>query len=486
MRTAKEKDYWERVYRVSFKYAINSINLNGINGINELVLNDGLIAISGLNGVGKSTVIAAIKDLLGYEKTKTDEIKISNNKVFGRIRMGRTEVECENSDGNRAIDKGILNQSLKYIDHDRVTKTQEFLMNQTNIDEFIEQYDEYMLDENDLNELSYIIGKKYTKCSIREIEGDDLEEAVNTLDTGTFPVFNVTQNGVEYDTSKMGVGEHYLCFLFWQLNSLETNDIIIIEEPETFISIFSQKNVINYLASIITEKKITVILTTHSPYILQRIRNENIRVMSGRGRETSILTPTEELSAVYLLGIEDEEYGTIFVEDQVAQEFLIAILQDKKPEILRKYNIDIASGGETAITDRLSIKCSKRMKYKFIGVYDGDMTDKIAGENLNWPYCFMPCNKAIEIEFKEYLSVHENVKTFSKSINKREEILTAILARNDGMNHHDWFLELCKGVSLDPQSMINSYYLVWKDIESEKLATFLMSFERCLLSKCDI
>lgn len=477
MKVARESDNWNKAYKANIKYALTTINLNGINGINEIVLNDGLIAISGLNGVGKSTVIAAIKDLLGCELSKSDLIKIGDIIIEGKIRIGNKQVECENVQGQRGIDKGILDEELFYIDYDQVIKTQSYLINQTNLDEYIEQYEEYSFSEDDIIELSYIIGKEYTECNVREIEDSDLEIELNS-----FPIFRVVLHDLEYDSSKMGVGEHYIFYLFWLLkNKVNANNVILIEEPETFISILSQRNLINYIASIIGTKKISVIMTTHSPYILEKIKNENIRILSNRGNLTNIITPSNELSVQYLLGIENkEEHGTIFVEDLVAKEFLIAILRDKMPEILNKYNIDVAKGGESAITERLLIKCSNRMKYKFIGVYDGDVRTKIHSEEFDWPFCFLPGNSCVEKEFKIFLNSNNNIKSFCKLIRKNEVNVITLLNRNAGMDYHDWFLELCKGLSIDPQYMINSYYEKWKDIKKKDLNKFLQDFKSCI------
>ncbi len=480
MRTAKENDYWEKVYSVGSKYAITSIDLNGINGLEKIDLCNGIVALSGLNGAGKSTIIAAIKDLLGYDITKIDNIKIDGKQISGKLKIAGKIIDCENELNKRGKDNGIDINNLKYIDHERIIKTQEYLINGINIEEFLEQYEQYDISDKDLDELNYIIGKNYLRCSIREIEGEDLDASDKVFTWGTFPVFEVVQGDLCYDSRKMGIGEHYICFLFWQLTQLKRNDFIIIEEPETFISIMSQKNLINYMASVIVEKKVSIILTTHSPYILHRIQNDNIRVISARGGTSSILIPSDELSAEYLLGIDEKQYGTIFVEDKVAQEFLIAIFQDKRPEILRQFNIDIAFGGESAITERLSIKCSEKMKYKFIGVYDADVMDMIDTSKLVWPHCFMPITNPGEIEIKEYLQKDANVKVFCKKVNRRDDILIAILSRNDGMNYHDWFLELCKGISYEPQYVINVFYSIWKENHETEINSFLNTFDSCL------
>ena len=67
------------------------------------------------------------------------------------------------------------------------------------------------------------------------------------------------------------------------------------------------------------------------------------------GDKTAIMIPDERLSAENILGVDNTFVGTIFVEDQVASDLLMAILVDKAPYILKKYTVDVV-GGESNIT----------------------------------------------------------------------------------------------------------------------------------------
>ena len=84
MREAKAKDYWGKIRKYAYRSYLTQINMHGYNNLEELELGKGIQVICGLNGVGKSTIILAIKDLLGIPLEKKDKIKIENAYVTGQ------------------------------------------------------------------------------------------------------------------------------------------------------------------------------------------------------------------------------------------------------------------------------------------------------------------------------------------------------------------------------------------------------------------
>lgn len=340
MRSAKVQDYWRRAYKREYKNSILTLDLKGLNNLAEIELSKGVVAFCGLNGAGKSTIISAIKDLVGLSLTSQDVRRVNEHKIEGTAAFDRGIVSCTNCEQNRFFDKGMETSSVKYID----------------------------------SMLSALVGgKAYSYCSIREIEdvdGSDLP----------FPFFQVEIDGIEYDTRSMGSGEHFLLYLFWCIKSTDKDTLLIIEEPETYISIFSQIHFADYIGKILAEDGIKVILTTHSPYILRNIKNENIRIVSRMGNNVSIIMPDNDITVEGILGIRLSCLGTLFVEDRVAADFLTVILEDKAPWILKQYSIDIV-GGESAISERLKFPKSNNIHYSFIGIYDGDMRNSLTNRN---------------------------------------------------------------------------------------------------------
>lgn len=459
MRRAKVQDQWKDAYKRQYKNNFLEIDLNGLNNLSKIQLSNGIIAICGLNGAGKSTIISAIKDLIGLQLTGQDIHKLCSHTVKGTALSNGKEVACSNQDKDRLSDKGWNIDHVIYVDCEASTNAQVFLIRQSSLDELLEQYEEYEMNLEEIREINYLVGKEYCSCGVREL--DDISGQDSAI-----PYFHVAVGDTEYNTTSMGNGEHFLLFLFWCINRVDKDTLLIIEEPETYISISSQMHFANYLGEQMAKKGVKVILTTHSPYILGNIRNENIRIVSRVGNNVSIITPDESMPAESILGISRDNVGTFFVEDRVAADLLAVILEDKAPYLLRQYTIDIA-GGESAISERLKFPNSERIKYDFIGVYDGDMRDALDKSKLNWKYCFLPGKKAIEEVFRDYLHEPSSITKLCDYLGRDKDKMVAMLATLEGLDCHDWFDEFRKLLGIEGRVLVNAFYqALLKDQES--------------------
>lgn len=451
MRRAKVQDCWRKAYKRKYNNSILTLDLKGLNNLSEIELSEGIVAFCGLNGAGKSTIISAIKDILGLPLTSQDVRRINSHKIEGTAAFDGNTVSCTNCEQDRFFDKGMEKASVKYVDSSLSTFVQSFMIDQANFEELLDQYDEYEVTKEELDDINYLIGKAYSHCSIREIEdvvGSDL----------SIPFFQVEVDGIKYDTRSMGSGEHFLLYLFWCIKSSNKDTLLIIEEPETYVSIFSQTHFADYIGKILAENGVKVILTTHSPYILKNIKNENIRIVSRMGNNVSIIMPDSDITVEGVLGISQNYLGTFFVEDRVAADFLTVILEDKAPWILKQYSIDIVDG-ESAISERLKFPRSDNIHYIFIGIYDGDMRISLTNKDeLNWDYCFLPGKNATEENFRECIRASEKLEKLCVALGKDQQKVIAFLATIEGLECHDWFLELRKHLSVDGHVLVNAFY----------------------------
>lgn len=456
MRSAKVQDYWRKAYKRNYKNSILTLDLKGLNNLSEIELSEGVVAFCGLNGAGKSTIISAIKDIVGLNLTSQDARRINSHKIEGTVAIGENVVSCTNCEQERFFDKGMDKSSVKYVDCMLSTLVQSFMIEQTNFEDLLEQYDEYEVTKEELEDIKYLVGKSYSYCSFREIEDIDGSEL-------PFPFFHVEVDGTKYDTRSMGSGEHFLLYLFWCIKSAKKDTLLIIEEPETYISIFSQMHFADYIGKILAEDGVKVILTTHSPYILKNIKNENIRVVSRVRNNVSIIMPDNDITVEGALGISQNYLGTFFVEDRVAADFLTVILEDKAPWILKQYTIDIV-GGESAISERLKFPKSNKIHYTFVGVYDGDMRNSLPNkEELNWGYCFLPGKNAAEENFRECIRTPEKLEKLCEMLGKNKQKVIAFLATIEGLDCHDWFLELRRHLSVEGRVLVNAFYTTAMD-----------------------
>lgn len=160
------------------------------------------------------------------------------------------------------------------------------------------------------------------------------------------------------------------------------------------------------------------------------------------------------------LGLDFPKRGCIYVEDRVAELFLKTILQKNTGFILSNYDIEVVNG-YAEITKRLEFPYSSKIPYKIIGIYDGDMEEKIykIQDNLKWNFSFLPIVPSVEEEF--ILCMKHNLDIFAKRIMVDVSIITSVLSRIQGEDHHDWFINFCKGINKDMSFVMIVIYDIW-------------------------
>jgi predicted ATPase len=93
------------------------------------------------------------------------------------------------------------------------------------------------------------------------------------------PFFEVSFGNDRYDSRTMGAGEIAILYLWWAINRAPRNALILIEEPETYLSPSSQESLSHFLIAEAVQKKLTVVMTSHSAKIIGSFPDENLRFL---------------------------------------------------------------------------------------------------------------------------------------------------------------------------------------------------------------
>ena len=143
-----------------------------------------------------------------------------------------------------------------------------FFSDEQNLDEWKEAVSPIEYSGKELTTISQLVGKKYELLKIYEL--DDIVDDKKGIDETPLPFFEVVVNGREYSTPTMGMGELVLLFTYWKLSNVDSNAIVLLEEPDTYVSYASQDELFNVLAKFSDEKNLWIILTTHSTAITSK------------------------------------------------------------------------------------------------------------------------------------------------------------------------------------------------------------------------
>lgn len=463
IRSAKVPDIWRDIDKNSFRYYINEVNLNGLLGLTEPIkLNKGIFSICGLNGVGKSTLLAAIKDVLGIAITDRERIKLQNTIISATFKDGNNAISLQNNSGNRLIDHISEDIILEYIDYQKIVEINDFI-HQTNFYELVDQFEDNIFDNDDIQTIEYLVGKSYDNIILREIEVED---------DYIIPFFQVDCNGMQYDSLTMGTGEHFLFYIFWMFKRINNKGIILIEEPEVFISVNSQMNLMNFIANQINTHRFSAILVTHSPFILKNINSNRMLILNNYLDSFDVQKPQNKEVILEDLGLKNSSKGSLIFEDRLAMEFFISLSNRHYDIILKNYSLEYVEGYSN-ISKILSIPKLSYMKYSIIGFYDADMKEssKIDEKSLNLKYFYLPGENCLEEDFKQ-ISRNKFVLLSSK-LNIAQKDLRNILGKIQGYEKHDWLIEFVNAVKIEYSSVVNIFTQLWEEDNSELISAFI-------------
>jgi predicted ATPase len=440
MRRARVNDHWKRVYRRNYRNDIKQLNFRNVMGLGDGTVSfyGGITAICGENGVGKSTLLNALRVLFNpndsieipiilskYQSSHFNSSLIINGAEVTRELSLREEFNAED------IEAIFVETSSFVVDAIRT------FSEMTNKDSILAQYQPNTADAEYLQLLSYIIGKRYESSLAYEVE----------VDTDIFePYFQVSISGQTYGTEFMGLGEIAVHYILWNLHTAPRDSVILIEEPETYISSKAQTALLNVLAKYSDQKGLRIILTTHSQPILKRIPIESVILMGRLENEVTIRRPTTSQEYLNALGITVTKDCLIFVEDKVAK-VLAECWIGKFAPLLNQHIEVISLESESKIISMLKSFPRVSTGLNIIGLFDADKKGQIS-ESYNWGYSFLPGDSAPENDFIK--QVTKFPLDFAKIIGKNEDIVIITLSAIQGMDHHDWLEELSErlGVSL--------------------------------------
>lgn len=432
---------WEDLNNHNPRYLIESIDLSSMQTFPKIPLGKNLIAFSGLNGVGKSTIINKI--VHGIDNCSDNLIIKYENKLS---KMSDLTLEEQN----------IVQDGYLIIDYHEANTLYNFFK-QKNLKEYLELFSTIVLDLEAVEIVSYLVGKEYQKIELTIVEEDEMR----------YPFFKVFYSDeIFYTTLEMGTGEHFLFYLFFSIYFIEEKKLLLLEEPENFISIISQTRIMNWLTMVLREKKASAIIVTHSPIILKNIPLENIKLITREPSYNLSLSCPTSISDIYrnlsytgtFIHHEEEnkievEKLLLLVEDKVAHYYLEQLLISFESQItFVPYKI-ISTNGWTSIDNTLSQSWTKFLG-RIIAVFDGDIkTESKLRGNKNYSYTFFPFDLSIEEEFINYIK--KDSVSFSTALNRNENEIISIRQKLIGEDPHDYLELFIKEINLPMSDVIN-------------------------------
>ncbi|MBU0739790.1 MAG: AAA family ATPase [Alphaproteobacteria bacterium] len=406
--------------------------------------------LCGPNGAGKSTVLSALRMTLGC-----DQHEYSGN--VRRLGGGRAAVKLiyNNTTEELAVDFGAA-EIRRTGGADRtsifanpgadVTWMLDKFCSFDELEDLLNGVGAKELASTDLELVNYVLNRNYSRVVLSEVELGK-----------TYPFFEVSLDGQSYDSRTMGSGELASLYLWWVMERAEKGSIVLIEEPETFLSPVAQEHVGNYLVAVAGLKGLCVVITSHSAPIISPLPKECVKFIY-RGNGTLRLVDQPGPSSLSQIGIATAPRCIMFVEDHAAKTFCRLLLEFKDPVLSKETLIEIRNG-EGEVTRAICGVGELQGPISLLAMYDGDMRIRQSELDQNVSL-FLPGAEAIEIIFRTLVQnlPQEVAKVTGVVVSRVEEVLYSI----QGKNHHDWYEEICKGLGLTKDQLFHSLFVIWR------------------------
>ncbi len=352
-----------------------------------------IMAIVGENGVGKSTILQCIASVYKSKPPKIQgRIRQARKAVFAsdyfpdtiwdqvrgeiryQVRQGTNTPPVENTlrkPGDRWRGyKDRPQRQVVWIDLSRIQPMSARPGYYKLANPQLKEKSFVTFDENSLSRLSQITGREYDVAKMAYTDADEFRSV---------PVLG--QLGNVYSGWHQGNGETVLAELMQV--EIPQNSIVLIDEVESSLHPRFQRRLMRDLARLALAKELQIVLTTHSPYILEELPPEaRAQILQTPAGKTLVYGVTPEFAMTKMDDLPHHECE-LYVEDERAERMLLEIISEKsvnRDSVLRCRAVKF---GAASVGQALGImKYQNRFVRPTFVFLDGDQGTSLGCMNL--------------------------------------------------------------------------------------------------------
>lgn len=305
--------------------------------------------------------------------------------------------------------------------------------------------------------LSHILGRKYSKARFAKPDVDK-KRTVGLL----------AREFGEISQFHQGAGEDATLDLVSKLQTLPETSLLIIDEVEASLHPRAQRRLINFLLELARLRRVQVIVSTHSPYVLEELPQEARVLLLPGPTGVNVVYGASPDFALSRLDEANHPELHVYVEDREAQVLVREILASSHDGAALLPRVQLVPVGPSNVVEILGgLASTGKLPNRGIGVLDGEMAAA--------PGCsVLPGGRAPERVVFEELQAKEWPELPARFGVGAGDLLTWLEDAMLGPDHHDW----TKAVG---DRVIKSSASVWEIMASQWVKTCLLDADRAKL-----
>lgn len=241
--------------------------------------------------------------------------------------------------------------------------------------------------------------------AIHEITGYDyrsLQYGWVKIGDASLPFVRGTRDSREVNIWSMSSAEFWVHFVLHHLRTADENEVVLIDEPETFLAQPGHRAFIDEIARLTLRSKCQTVIATHSESMLRRIPTRLVRLVSS-SPDGAVVSEVASSGALLrtLGGRVVPIRALVFVEDDMAAHVVQTILRQYAPGQLEEFDV-IDSGGKDKVVRGAEVAARSR-QLLVAGVLDGDQREQYDDAD----FFFLPGHVAPEVALLGALRTRE-------------------------------------------------------------------------------
>lgn len=355
-----------------------------------------LMCVVGKNGVGKTTLIRAIRNLK-YSDTfsETASPRIFNEKSGIRYVVGEEEYDFKYNSKLQVIDtKSVISQDIKDAIHVELPiphgKRFDHFRKLGGIDSELRKNISLKAYETPSDMIDFL-SKIYKTDRFENLKSITIKKVKY--------YFVLKKDGFYIREDYLSSGEYFVINLYKMIR--QKCKLIAIDEIDISLDASAQVNLINQLRAVCVEYEVNIVFTTHSLALMNTLCANELYYLEYNNSIATLEKKSYNYIKSLLFGFVGwDKY--ILTEDEVLEKYLTHLLSHGEEAIFFKYKIIYVGGSGNVIN-----LMERNDKYNFfsnsenvISVLDGDQKDKSKFKNNKFVYFIPFCD--VEKQLKEH------------------------------------------------------------------------------------